>query len=1098
MENNTSTDFGINADTNLRLYTGFTERMRLDSGGNVGIGTTSPDSILEASSGISNFIIRSTTAAASASIDFQPAGGASTSNQNKFTIRAGGLASTLGERLEFLNGNMASLMTIASSGNVGIGTTGPTSKFEVSGNAASQNTISAVVNSTNTVFGVDYNAISAINTNTTVNNMAVIGFSDAVGGSNGAAIVGVFKDHPVNNGELVFMTRVNGGSGERMRITSNGNVGIGTTTPSSLLTVQGRGEFQGTASASYLLTGNTLQVGGFASAAYSRFGTSTTTHSNWISTASDLFLSNDFEGRGSISFAGTASLSNTLWVSPGGYSGNVGIGTTGPGAKLHSLATTEQLRLGYDASNYTSFTVGSNGALTIAGVSTPNVSIAGATPILNIGTSGFPSITFNNREFAQEDNGATLVTIGQGYSNVAFNNSGNVGIGTTAPTDKLYVAGGITAEDNVVASGSVFIGRGKYNATSFGLWGPQDGASGDGNISIAPRNMNSSNGSYITLGQRDSTSDKGSVNLTSGYDASLLMFGDIKFVTGGDSTVDLSIQDTGEVVVTNALQVAGTATQSYSRFGTSTTGHSNYISASNDLLVSGDLETIGSVSLGNNALTITAGGNVGIGTTVPADVLHVVGDIRTSACASDGAGDVACVDVAETFPVSDNMEAGDLVGVDTNFITTASNSFSIKKTSAGMNIMGVISTSPAILIEGNQSRLGGPKVAGAYAPGSKAPVALAGRVPVKVSLENGPIEAGDRLTSSSVPGVAMKTTKAGMTIGMALEPLDAVASGSYAKILTFVNLGYWAPSVDVVASAVASASSSFTVTSSGTGITDVMGTIASAVLTKVQSLWASGDIIAEGIKKTYYNTRTVLVSQIGEFDLASVFNNWLSREITISPNADTATRSLFSGSAAQAADQSKVDLQENGSYLATYGVDSTRVETQLSGSSKLVFGEAKIYFDYSFTSLISDKAPIRVLITPTSNIRGQIYVDQKSIYGFTVKELNGADDGAGFDWLVIARRKGFDSDISGTASSSLNLSPSPSPTESSAPSPTPLPSESPSSTPAPSPSDAPTPTPEPTPSPSSTPEPTPSPTPTPESTSSPTIELPTPEPSPEI
>src|SRR3989338_7380179 len=37
--------------------------------------------------------------------------------------------------------------------------------------------------------------------------------------------------------------------------------------------------------------------------------------------------------------------------------GNLGIGTTTVSARLHSLATTEQLRLGYDATNYTSLTI---------------------------------------------------------------------------------------------------------------------------------------------------------------------------------------------------------------------------------------------------------------------------------------------------------------------------------------------------------------------------------------------------------------------------------------------------------------------------------------------------------------------------------------------------------------------------------------------------------------------------------------------------------------------------------------------------------------------------------------------------------------------
>ncbi|MCB7363011.1 hypothetical protein, partial [Flavonifractor plautii] len=39
------------------------------------------------------------------------------------------------------------------------------------------------------------------------------------------------------------------------------------------------------------------------------------------------------------------------------------------------------------------------------------------------------------------------------------------------------------------------------------------------------------------------------------------------------------------------------------------------------------------------------------------------------------------------------------------------------------------------------------------------PVALVGRLPVKVNLQNGPIQTGDYLTSSSQSGVAMKATR---------------------------------------------------------------------------------------------------------------------------------------------------------------------------------------------------------------------------------------------------------------------------------------------------------------------------------------------------
>jgi hypothetical protein len=100
----------------------------------------------------------------------------------------------------------------------------------------------------------------------------------------------------------------------------------------------------------------------------------------------------------------------------------------------------------------------------------------------------------------------------------------------------------------------------------------------------------------------------------------------------------------------------------------------------------------------------------------------------------------------------------------------------VKKTSKAYDnhAIGIISTEPGMII-GNIN---------ADPESIPALVALAGRVPVKVSLENGPIEPGDNLTPSSEPGVAMKATKAGLIIGQALT---AFHEGEAPYVVAFVK-----------------------------------------------------------------------------------------------------------------------------------------------------------------------------------------------------------------------------------------------------------------------------------------------------------------------
>ena len=131
-------------------------------------------------------------------------------------------------------------------------------------------------------------------------------------------------------------------------------------------------------------------------------------------------------------------------------------------------------------------------------------------------------------------------------------------------------------------------------------------------------------------------------------------------------------------------------------------------------------------------------------------------------------------DLAENYLTYDKTtNAGDVVGIDPN------KDVSVIKTRGAMDssAIGVVATQPQITLgpddgstPGVVTSVTGQEVASGDA--KTVPVALAGRVPVKVTLENGPVKRGDFLTPASKPGFAMKAVKPGITIGRALEEFN--------------------------------------------------------------------------------------------------------------------------------------------------------------------------------------------------------------------------------------------------------------------------------------------------------------------------------------
>lgn len=140
-------------------------------------------------------------------------------------------------------------------------------------------------------------------------------------------------------------------------------------------------------------------------------------------------------------------------------------------------------------------------------------------------------------------------------------------------------------------------------------------------------------------------------------------------------------------------------------------------------------------------------------------------------------------DLAEYYRTFDKtIEAGDVVSVDKD------NDISVVKSNRAYDysVMGVIATNPGITLgsadgttPGVRTSLTGEDIHNGDATSVR--VALSGRVPVKVTLENGIIKRGDPLTSSSRPGYAMKATGNGVIIGRALENFDG-SSGTVALL----------------------------------------------------------------------------------------------------------------------------------------------------------------------------------------------------------------------------------------------------------------------------------------------------------------------------
>ena len=315
--------FNPNLGNTLAFTTAGSERLRIDSGGNVGIGTTNPGGKLEvnftAAQGATALILKTSDSVnANATIRWQ---NSSSTNQagigSNFNVGDNGA-------LEFLNGNTTN-MIIRSSGNVGIGTTAPSAYLDVKGLSDTAGVISLQLRSGNTSANFNSNQITLGYANTADYRHAIKSRHNSGAGA-GNAIDFYIWNNSLNASDIA--------TNHVMSIDTT-SVGIGTTVPTEKLHVDGstlityNNSFQSTNSVgNKAILARVSPTSGIIN--YAEYATATNLNGFVIG-------SDDARVKGNITGDSLEFITNTSTRMTILSGGNVGINTTTPGSTLHVI-----------------------------------------------------------------------------------------------------------------------------------------------------------------------------------------------------------------------------------------------------------------------------------------------------------------------------------------------------------------------------------------------------------------------------------------------------------------------------------------------------------------------------------------------------------------------------------------------------------------------------------------------------------------------------------------------------------------------------------------------------------------------------------------
>ncbi len=428
---------------------------------------------------------------------------------------------------------------------------------------------------------------------------------------------------------------------EKMRVLSGGNVGIGTTTPTTKLFVSTTDDFVAWfKSANYPILAMQGKYTG-------RVGGSI----NWNDVTGSPFwrIGSEISVGGSPNFEIFDANNNAarIFITSGG---NVGIGNTNPLQNFHVTGTARisSLASGGSGAILTSNSSGDISATNFSGNS--NQVLLGNNTFGNVPTNTAWSLTGNSgttvgTNFIGTTDGQDFAIYSNNAERMRFPSGGNVGIGTTSPSAKLQVVEGTA---NTIAlsvkeaanSDELFmvpnLGAGGYNSLSkagdIGLFFRDDNVIEGGSLvigqwSASPKGLRIDNTGNIGIG---SNSPLGKLDVV----------GPIRQSATNPTTILFhNTNESGTPTGTDGFRIRYDDT---------------FFGGTNDALIfektdgnDADPDAGGSgiafVNTGNDgvestAMAIKGDGNVGIGITTPSKTFHLVGSARVSSLASGGSG----------------------------------------------------------------------------------------------------------------------------------------------------------------------------------------------------------------------------------------------------------------------------------------------------------------------------------------------------------------------------------------------------------------------------------------------------------------------------